>query len=176
MATKQHRPLLQVGIGRFMLQDCLWKCRWNITSRCWTAKLGTLHMGKNLPAYNFTFVRSAEVDRATSHSFASRNGSIHVARLSLEAQRERDFMLLEGEVGHFAHGKKYLFATSTFVRSAKGNRATSPCFANRNGLIHASRLSLEAQMERDFMLLEGEVRHFAHGKNICLHFLPLFMA
>ena len=32
-------------------------------------------------------------------------------------------------------------------------------------------------MERDFMQLEGEVGHFAHGKKLPdLRFLPLFMA
>ena len=40
----------------------------------------------------------------------------------------------------------------------------SPSFASRNGSIDAFRLSLEAQMECDFMQLEGEVGHFAHRK------------
>ena len=52
-----------------------------------------------------------------------------------------------------------------------------PLLQVQKGLIDASRLSLEAQMERDFMQLEGEVGHFAHGKKTtCLRFLPLFMA
>ena len=116
-ATGQRLPLLQVETVRFMLPDCLWKRKWNVTSFCWKAKLGTLHTEKN-----------------------------------------------------------YLLALFTFVRGAKGDRATSPSFASRNGSIHASRLSLEAQMERNFILLEGEARHFAHGKITCLQFFLLFMA
>ena len=66
-------------------------------------------------------------------------------------------------------GKKYLLAIFTFVHGAEGNRAMPPSFASRDGSIDASRLSLEAQMECYFMLLEGEVGHFAHGKKtICL--------
>ena len=73
-------------------------------------------------------------------------------------------------------GKKYLLAILTFVCSAEGDRATSS-FASRNGSIDASRLSLKAQMEREFMLLEGEVGHFANGKKTtCLRFLLLFVA
>ena len=72
--------------------------------------------------------------------------------------------------------KNYLLVTFCFVHGAEGDRATSPSFASRNGSIDASRLSLEAQMERDFMLLEGEVGHFAHGKKTTyLQFLPLFI-
>ena len=44
----------------------------------------------------------------------------------------------------------------------------SPSSASRNGSIDASKLSLEAQMERDFKQLEGKVRHFAHEKNYLL--------
>ena len=80
---------------------------------------------------------------------------------------ERYFMVLEGEVRHFAHGKKnYLLRTFSFVRGSEGDRATSPSSASRNGSIDASRLSLEAQMEHDFMQLEGEVRHFAHEEKL----------
>ena len=89
-----------------MLPDCLWKGKWNVTSCCWKAKLGTLHTEKNYLLALFTFVHSAEGERATFPSFASRNGSIHASRLSLEAQMERDSILLEGEAEHFAHGKK----------------------------------------------------------------------
>ena len=46
----------------------------------------------------------------------------------------------------------------------RGDRAMSPSSRSRNGLIGASRSSPEAQMQRYFMLLEGEVGHFAHGK------------
>ena len=76
---------------------------------------------------------------------------------------ECDFMQLEGEVGHFAQGKKYQLA---FVRGPEGDRAMSPSSASRNGSIDASRLSLEAEMQRDFMQLEGKVGHFAHGKKL----------
>ena len=61
-------------------------------------------------------------------------------------------MLLEGEVGHFAHGRKnYLLVTFSFVHGSEGDKATSPSSASRNVLIHAFRLSLKAQMEHDFM-------------------------
>ena len=73
--------------------------------------------------------------------------------------------------------KNYLLVTFSFVHGSEGNRATSPSSASRNGLIDVSRLSLEAQMECDFMLLEGEVGHFAQGKkNTSLRFSPLFVA
>ena len=60
-------------------------------------------------------------DRATSSSSASKNVSIDASTLSLEAQMERDFMELEGKVGHFAHGKKQIVAIFTFVRGAEGD-------------------------------------------------------
>ena len=86
-------------------------------------------------------------------------------------------MELEGKFGHFAHGKKYLLVIFSFVHGVEGDRAMSPSSTNRNGSIDASRSSPKAQMERDFMQLEGEVGHFAHGKKtIYLCFLPLFMA
>ena len=100
-----------------------------------------------------------------SHSSTSRNGSIAASRLSLEAQMERYFMLLEGEVACFAREKKtYLLALFAFVCGSEGDRATSPSSASRNGPIDASKASLEAQMERDFMQLAGEIGHSAHGK------------
>ena len=74
----------------------------------------------------FTFVRGTEGDRATLPSFASRNGSIDASRLSLEAQMERDFMQLEGEVGHFPHGKKlpdFAFYLFSWRRGRRGNVA-----------------------------------------------------
>ena len=74
-------------------------------------------------------------------------------------------MLLEGEVGHFAHEKNYLLVIFSFVPSSEDDRATSPSSSSINGLIDASRLSPQAQMECDFMQLEGEVGHFAQGKN-----------
>ena len=59
----------------------------------------------------------------------------------------------------------------------RGDRATSSSSASRNGSIDASRLSLEAEMEHYFMLLEGEGGHFANEKKTtCLRFLPLFVA
>ena len=77
-------------------------------------------------------------------SFAGRHKSIDASRLSLEVQMERDFMQLEGEVGHFAHGKKYLLALSIFVRGVEGDEATSPSFfASQNAAIDASSSSLE---------------------------------
>ena len=78
-----------------------------MTSCRWKAKLGNLHTEKKTYLLAlFTFVHGAEGDRATSPSSASRNGSIDASKLSLGAQMECDFMQLEGEVGHFAHGKK----------------------------------------------------------------------
>ena len=68
--------------------------------------MGTLHTEKNYLLVTFSFDRGSEGDRATSSSSASRNGSIDASRLSLEAQLQRDFMQLESEVGHLAHGKK----------------------------------------------------------------------
>ena len=62
------------------------------------------------------------------------------------------------------------------ARRTRGDRTTSPSSANGNGSIDVSRSSPEAQMERCFLQLEDEVGHFTHGKNACLHFLPLFMA
>ena len=115
-----------------------------MTSFCWKAKLGTLHTEKNSLLALFTFVRGAKGDRATSPSSASRNGSIHASRLSLEAQMERDFILLEGEARHFAHGKNYLLAILSFVRGAEGDEATSPSFVSENAAIDATRSSLEA--------------------------------
>ena len=75
---------------------------------------------------------------------------------------ERYFMLLEGEVGHFAHEKSYLLALFTFFCGAEGDRATPPSFSSRNGSIDASSSSLEVQMERNFMQLAGEAGHFTH--------------
>ena len=105
MVIGQRRPLLQVETDRFMLLDCLWKRKWSVTSCCWKATLGTLHTGKNYLLALFTFVHGTEGDRATSPSFASRNSLIHTSKLSLEAQMEHDFMLLECKAGYFAHGK-----------------------------------------------------------------------
>ena len=63
------------------------------------------------------------------------------------------------------------------AKRTRGDKATSPSSASRNGLIDASRSSPEAQMERYFMVLEGEVGYVAHGKKTtCLRFLPLFVA
>ena len=115
-------------------------------------------------------------DRPTSPSSASGNGSIDASRSSPGVQMECYFMELEGEVGHFTSGKKRLLAIFFFVCGAEGDRATSPSFASRNGLIDAFRLSLEAQMEHHFMLLEGEVGHVAHGKKLlaCAFYLCLW--
>ena len=72
--------------------------------------------------------------------------------------------------------KNYLPITFSFVHGSEGDRAISASSASRNTLIDASRSLLEAQMELDFMQLEDEVQHFAHGKKTtCLHFLPLFV-
>ena len=101
-----RRPLLQVETGRLILLDRRQKHKWNVTICSWKAKLCTLHTEKILACEIFSFVHDAEGDRATSSSFASRNGSIDASRLSLEMQMEHDFIQLEGEVGHFAHGKK----------------------------------------------------------------------
>ena len=106
--------------------------------------MGTLHMKKNYLFALFTFVRGTEGGRATSPSFASRNGSIDASRLSLEAQMKRDLMQLEGKVGHFAHEKNYLLALFTFVRGVEDDEATSPSFATENEATDASSSSLEA--------------------------------
>ena len=127
-----------------MLPDRRQKRKWNVTSWCWKAKLGNLHMEKTYLLVTFSFVHGSKGDRATSPSFASRNKLIDASRLFLEAQMERDFMQLEGEVGHFAHGKNYLIALFTFVRGVEGDEATSPSFAAENEAIDASNLSLEA--------------------------------
>ena len=95
----------------------------------------------------FSILRLAKGDRATSFSFASRNGSIDASRLSLEAEMERYFMLLEGEGGHFANEKKtYLLVLFTFVHGAEGDRATSPSSASKNGSTDGSRSSPELQI------------------------------
>ena len=89
-----------------MLPNRRQKRNWNVTSWYWKAKFGTLHTEKNYLLALFTFVHGVEGDEATSPSFASRNGLIGASRSSPEAQMELDFVQLEGEVGHFAHGKK----------------------------------------------------------------------
>ena len=81
---------------------------------------------------------------------------------------KRYFMELDGEVGHFAHGKKYLLVLFIFVHGAEGDRAMSPSFASRNGSMDASRLSLEVQMKRDIMQLAGKAGHFTNKKNYLL--------
>ena len=105
-AIGQRRPLLQVETGGLVLPDRRQKHKCNVTSCCWKAKLATLHTEKNYLLVTFSFFHGSEGDRATSPSSASRNGLIDASRLPLEAQMERDFMQLEGEVGHFAQGKK----------------------------------------------------------------------
>ena len=102
-----------------------------------------MHTEKNYLLALFSFVRGAKGDRATSPSSASRNGSIHASKLSLEAQMERDFILLEGEARHFAHGKNYLLAILSFVHGVEGDEATSPSFVSENAAIDASNSSLE---------------------------------
>ena len=62
--------------------------------------------------------------------------------------------------------KNYLLAIFSFVRGAEGDEATSPSVASRHKSIDASRLSLEAQIERDFMQLAGKAEHFGHGKKL----------
>ena len=57
---------------------------------------------------------------------------------------ERDFMLLEGEVGQFAHGKNYLLAIFYFVRGTEGNEVASPSFVSENVAIHATSSLMEA--------------------------------
>ena len=79
---------------------------------------------------------------------------------------QRYFMLLEGEVGTLHTEKNYLLLTFPFVHGSEGDRAMLLSSASGNGLIDASRLSLEAQMQRNFMQLEGEVGHFAYGKKL----------
>ena len=65
-----------------------------------------------------------------------------------------------------------MFALFTFVCGVEGDRATSPSFASRNGLIDTARALLEAQMERDFMQLAGESWHYTHRKN----YLPAILS
>ena len=72
--------------------------------------------------------------------------------------------------------KNYLLAIFSIFPLAEGNRATLSSSASRDGSIDTSRLSLKAEMERYFMLLEGEGGHIANEKKpTCLRFLPLFM-
>ena len=54
------------------------------------------------------------------------------------------FMQLICAVGHFTHGKIYLFVNLLLVHGVEGDRATSPSCANRNTTIHASSPLLEA--------------------------------
>ena len=54
-----------------------------------------------------------------------------------------DFMLLQGKVGHFAHGKNYVLAILSFVHSTEGDEAMSPSFAAKNVAIDASNSLLE---------------------------------
>ena len=72
----------------------------------------------------------------------------------------------QAKLGTLDMEKNYLLASFTFVRGAEGDRATLPSSASRNGSIDASRLSLETEMERDFMQLGDEVGHVAHGKRL----------
>ena len=143
-AIGQSSPLLQIETIRLMLPDCLWKHKWNMTSCSWSAKLGTLHMGKNYLLALFTFVHGAEGDRATSPSFASRNGSIDAAKAPLEAQMERNFMQLASKAGRFTHGKNCLLAILSFVHGVEGDEATSPCFVAENAAVDAFSSSVEA--------------------------------
>ena len=88
---------------------------------------------------------------------------------------ERYFMQLEGEVVHFAHGKEYLVVVFP-VCGTEGDRAMSPSSPSRDGSIHASRLFVEVQMERDFHAAKR--RSWAlctWEKTTCLQFLPLFV-
>ena len=122
---KRH-PLLQVETGRLMLPKRCWKCKLNVTSCSWQAKLNTLDTEKNYLLAIFNFVHGAEGDEATSPSFPSRHKSIDASRMSLEAQMERAFMQLEGKVGHFAHGKKLAacaFYLCSWCRGRRGNVA-----------------------------------------------------
>ena len=57
---------------------------------------------------------------------------------------ECDFVLLEGEARHFAHGKNYLLVILSFVHGTKGDEAMSPSFVSENTAIDATRSSLEA--------------------------------
>ena len=125
-AIGQLRSLLQAETGRLMLPEWCWKRKWNVTSCSWQAKLGTLDTEENYLLAIFTFVRGAEGDRATLPSSVSRNGSIYASRLSLETEMERDFMHLEGEVGHFAHETKLpacAFYLCSWRRGRQGNVA-----------------------------------------------------
>ena len=116
-----------------MLRDHRQKHKCNVTSCCWKAKLATLHTEKNYLLVTFSFVHGPEGDRAMSPSSASRNRLIGASRSSPEAQMQRYFMQLEGEVGHFAHGKNYLLVTFSFFRGSEGDSSTSPSSASRNG-------------------------------------------
>ena len=68
-----------------MLPNCLWKLKWNVTSFCWKAKLGTLHTDKIYLLAILSFVRGAKGDEATSPSFVSENAVIDATRSSPEA-------------------------------------------------------------------------------------------
>ena len=160
----QRRPLLQVETGQLMLPNRRQKRKWNVTSCSWKAKLGTLHTEKNYLFAFLTFVHGGQSDRVASPSFARRNGSIDASKLSLKVQMERYFMVLEGYVGNFAHGKNYMLAIFTFVYGAEGDEAMSPSSSRRNRSIDASitgsawcNIAKAAVSER---------QHFTHGKQI----------
>ena len=68
-----------------MLPDRRQKRKWNVTSCCWKAKLGTLHTEKNYLLALFISVRGVEGDEATSLSFAAENEAIDASSSSLEA-------------------------------------------------------------------------------------------
>ena len=129
-------------------------------------EVGHFTHGKELPACDFLLCSWCRERQTTSASSTSRNRLIDASRLSLEAQMECYFMLLEGKVGHFKHGKKPPACNFDLRSWWRGRQGTSPSFESKNGSINASKMSLEAQMKRDFMLLEGEVGHFAYGKKI----------
>ena len=75
-------------------------------------------------------------------------------------------------MGTLHRGKKYLLAIFTFVCDVEGDRAMFPFFANRNGSIDASRLSLEAFIATLYMQRGCEREHFTHGKQNT--YLPIF--
>ena len=113
-----------------------------------------------------TFVPGAEGDRATSPLLQVETGRLMLPERCWKRKWDVTSCSWQAKLNTLDRGQNYLLAIFSFVCGAEGDRATSPSSASRNVLIDASRLSVEAQMECDFMQLEGEVGHFAHRKKL----------
>ena len=120
--------------------------KWQVISRSWYAKLGTLHTETNYLLANFLFVRGAESDGETSPSCATVNESIDASSSSLEASIPTQQMRGDANRSSFTTANKYLFADLLLFTSGEGDEATSPSCATVNESIDASSSSLEASI------------------------------